>query len=346
MTSGPETSTPSSTEPHRAPSAASFWMALTLAILALGLSAMLWMKLSSVQELLARQTSDSGILATEARSSAKQAEEMARDHAARLALAEAKITEIQLQRTQLDQLMQSLSRARDENLVADFESALRLAQQQAQLTGSLQPLVAALRSIELRLGKQAAPRFVALQRAVARDLELLTSATTLDTPGLLVRIDDLMGQIDALPMLNAVGEVTPVVAPAETHSAWQKAISTDWWGRLVAGLWADVKGLVRISRIDQPDAALLAPEQSFFLRENLKLRLLNARLSVLSRQFDSARADLQTTQRDLNRYFDVQSRLGRQALTQIQQMQEEVRQIKMPRIDDTLTALESLAAGR
>jgi uroporphyrin-3 C-methyltransferase len=76
------------------------------------------------------------------------------------------------------------------------------------------------------------------------------------------------------------------------------------------------------------------------------LRLLNARLGVLSRQFDSARADLQTTQRDLNRYFDVQSRLGRQALTQIQQMQEEVRQIKMPRIDDTLTALEALAAGR
>jgi uroporphyrin-3 C-methyltransferase len=74
--------------------------------------------------------------------------------------------------------------------------------------------------------------------------------------------------------------------------------------------------------------------------------LLNARLGVLSRQFDSARADLQTTQRDLNRYFDVQSRLGRQALTQIQQMQEEVRQIKMPRIDDTLTALEALAAGR
>ncbi len=346
MTSGSENPTPPPTENTRASALAPYWVALTLAVLALGLGGMLWMKLSSVQELLARQTSDSGVLATEARSLAKQSEELARDNAARLALAEAKITEIQLQRTQLDQLMQNLNRARDENLVADFESALRLAQQQAQLTGSLQPLVAALRTVEQRLGKQVTPRFVALQRAVARDIELLTSATVLDTPGLLVRIDDLMGQIDALPMLNAVGGVAPAVAPAETHSAWQKAISSDWWGRVVAGLWEDVKGLVRISRIDQPDAALLAPEQSFFLRENLKLRLLNARLGVLSRQFDSARADLQTTHRDLNRYFDVQSRLGRQALAQVQQMQDEVRQIKMPRIDDTLTALEALAAGR
>jgi 2-dehydro-3-deoxyglucarate aldolase/4-hydroxy-2-oxoheptanedioate aldolase len=37
---------------------------------------------------------------------------------------------------------------------------------------------------------------------------------------------------------------------------------------------------------------LIAPEQAFFLRENLKLRLLNARLALLSRQFDTAQADL------------------------------------------------------
>ena len=348
MNSGPESPTPVSTAV--APSGGSsgvVWVAVAFALIALGLSAMLWMKLSSVQELLARQTSDSGILATEARSSAKQAEELARDNAARLALAEAKINEINLQRTQLDQLMQSLSRARDENLVADFEAALRLAQQQTQLTGSLQPLVAALRTMEQRLGKQVTPRFVPLQRSVMRDIERLTSVTVLDTPGLLVRIDDLMAQIDGMPLLNAVGANTPATAVTPAPSAgWQRAISSDWWGRVLAEIWDDVRGLVRISRIDQPDAALLAPEQSFFLRENLKLRLLNARLGLLSRQFDSARADLQTTQRDLTRYFDTQSRSGRLALEQIQQMQTEVRQVKMPRIDDTLAALEALAAGR
>ena len=79
------------------------WIALTVACIALLVGVLLWTRLGSVQELLARQTSDSGALANEARSSARQAEELARDNAARMALAEAKITEITLQRTQLDQ---------------------------------------------------------------------------------------------------------------------------------------------------------------------------------------------------------------------------------------------------
>ena len=346
MTQGstpPDLSTPSAPHPG---SRAVLWTALALAVLGLLGSLSLWMKLGSVQELLARQTSDSGVLATEARSSAKQAEELARDNAARLALAEAKITEINLQRTQLDQLMQTLSRARDENLLADFESALRLAQQQTQLTGSLQPLVAALRTVEQRLGKHTNPRFVPLQRAVARDIERLTAVAVVDTPGLLTRLDELMGQIEDVPLLNAVGQAAAPAPAAEPSSGWQRAISSDWWGRVLAGLWDDVRGLVRISRIDQPDAALLAPEQGFFLRENMKLRLLNARLGVLARQFEGARVDLQMAQRDLGRYFDTQSKLGRQALEQVQQLQNEIKQVKTPRIDETLAALESLTAGR
>jgi len=350
MTQGNDTpDSPDSRDPARSSGQGAHplvWIACVVALVALLGSASLWMKLSSVQELLARQTSDSGVLATEARSSAKQAEELARDNAARLALAEAKITEINLQRTQLDQLMQTLSRARDENLLADFESALRLAQQQTQLTGSLQPLVSALRTVDQRLSKQTNPRFVTLQRAVARDIERLTAVAVVDSPSLLTRLDDLMGQIDELALLNAVGQTQPVAAQDEPSSGWQRAISTDWWGRVLAGLWDDVRGLVRISRIDQPDAVLLAPEQGFFLRENMKLRLLNARLGVLSRQFDGARADLQMAQRDLNRYFDVKSRAGRQALEQLQQLQNEIRQVKTPRIDETLSALESLTAGR
>ena len=350
MTQGNDTpDSPDSRDPARSSGQGAHplvWIACVVALVALLGSASLWMKLSSVQELLARQTSDSGVLATEARSSAKQAEELARDNAARLALAEAKITEINLQRTQLDQLMQTLSRARDENLLADFESALRLAQQQTQLTGSLQPLVSALRTVDQRLSKQTNPRFVALQRAVARDIERLTAVAVVDSPSLLTRLDDLMGQIDELALLNAVGQTQPVAAQDEPSSGWQRAISTDWWGRVLAGLWDDVRGLVRISRIDQPDAALLAPEQGFFLRENMKLRLLNARLGVLSRQFDGARSDLQMAHRDLSRYFDTKSRTGHQALEQLQQLQTEIRQVKAPRIDETLSALESLTAGR
>lgn len=321
-------------------------LSLLLALVGLLAAMLLWIKLGSVQELLARQTSDSGSLAIEAKSSARQAEELVRDNAARLALAEAKINEINAQRTQLEQLMQSLTRARDENLLADLEAALRLAQQQTQLTGSLQPLVAALRTVENRLNKQTNPRFIALQRAVARDIERLTSTTVPDTPALLARLDDLMSQIDVLPMVNAVGPAVAAPTTTDSPSGWRRAISGAWWGQLLAAGWDDIKGLVRVSRIDQPDAMLLAPEQTYFLRENMKLRVLNARLGLISRQFEGARADLLVLQRDMSRYLDGTSKTVKLALSQVQQMQAEVQQVKWPRIDETLAALEALSAGR
>src|SRR4029079_17899877 len=108
---------------------------LALAALALASSAMLWQKLSTIQEQLARQSQEAGGNAIEARALARQAQELARETAARQALTDTRLSEVALQRTQVEELIQSLSRSRDENLVVDIESALRLAQQQAQLTG-------------------------------------------------------------------------------------------------------------------------------------------------------------------------------------------------------------------
>jgi hypothetical protein len=86
---------------------------------------------------------------------------------ARQALADARIAEVSLQRTQLEELMQSLSRSRDENLVVDIEAALRMAQQQAQLTGSAEPLLAALKSAQQRVQRAAQPRLAPVLRALA-----------------------------------------------------------------------------------------------------------------------------------------------------------------------------------
>ena len=106
-----------------------------------------------MQEQLARQSADATQSATQAQTMAKRAEELSQETTARVALMELRLNEVALQRTQLDELMQSLSRSRDENLVVDIESALGLAQQQAELTGSVQPMLAALKTAQKRLGK-------------------------------------------------------------------------------------------------------------------------------------------------------------------------------------------------
>ena len=308
-------------------------------------------KLNGIQEILAKQTSDVSTQAVEARVSAKQAEELARDTAARLAVTDAKLSEVALQRAQLEDLMQSLSRSRDENLVVDIESAIRLAQQQSQLTGSVQPLLAALQSSQMRLTKVAQPRLAPLLRAIVRDIEQIKATPVTDTPTLLIKIDELVRAVDNLVLLNAVGASGVNNAAIKTATAsetlsWARAISMSWWEKMLNDLWRNAQGLVRISRIDRPEASLLAPEQSYFVRENLKLRLLNVRLAVLARHFESAQADMNQVTRDLNKYFDVASGQGPLTLALAREVLAQSKNTEIPRIDATLAALTTAAAGR
>ncbi len=310
-------------------------------------SGLMWAKLSGIQEQLARQSADTGSQAVEARVTSKQAEELARETAARLSVTDAKLSEVALQRSQLEELMQSLSRSRDENLVVDIESAIRLAQQQAQLTGSVQPLLAALNSAEQRLTKVAQPRLAPVLRAVTRDIERIKATAVADTPALLFKLDELVRVVDTLPLLNAVGNAAqPKAAQPVPASSWAKAISMSWWEKVLSDIWDDAQNLSRVSRIDKPEASMLAPDQSYFVRENLKLRLLNARLGLLARHFDVVQSDMKQANDDLVRFFDMQTRQGQTTLALAREVLAQSKQIEIPRVDDTIAALTTAAAGR
>ena len=327
----------------------------TVAVVALAASGLLWQKLSTIQETLARQSQDASAQAIEARTIARQAQEQVTEASARLTVQETRVSEVALQRSQLEELMQSLSRSRDENLVVDIESGLRLAQQQAQLTGSLEPLIAALKSAQQRIERAAQPRLAPVQRAITRDLERIASASVADTAGLLGRLDDLVRQVDDLPLQNAVAQAAAtrrMNARGAMPSSSEVPAPADqtWWQALLQRSWEvvrdEARDLVRVSRIDQPEAILVSPDQAFFLRENLKLKLLNARLGLLARQSESARADLAAASAALNKYFDPASRRTQSAATVLQQAQAHMKTAEQPRLDETLSALATAAAGR
>lgn len=335
------------------------WLLLVLSAAALMIGLLLWQKLSGIQEELARRSLDAGTQAVSARTMAQQAQETSREMAARVSALELRLSEVSMQRQQLDELMQSLSRSRDENLVVDIESALRLAQQQAQLTGSAEPLLAALRTAEQRLQRAGQPRLNPVLRAIAQDSERIKAAAVTDIPALLVKIDELSRLLDDLPVANgAVPESTPA-APAAPPAAKAKeqgligqttgAVS-DWFARAfshtLALLQEEARSLLRVSRIDRPEAALLAPEQAFFLRENTKLKLLNARLALLSRQSEVTRSDLAGVRSALERYFDNSSRKTVAAQALLQQIQASLKSTELPRLDQTVAALAAVAGGR
>jgi uroporphyrin-III C-methyltransferase len=329
------------------------------------LSALLWFKLSHIQETLARQSADASAQSVEARTLAKAAQDAVRETATRQTVMEAKLSEVALQRTQLEELMQSLSRSRDDTLVVDIDSALRLAQQQASLTGSAEPLLAALRAADQRIARAAQPRLTPLQRAIAKDLDRIKAATLADTPGLLIKLDELARMVDELPMANAVaqpGSITNIKAALAAKPAGKSASSASaptatqtsstfsqwpqWLQTLLGAVRDEARSLVRVSKVEKPEGVLLSPEQSFFVKENLKLKILNARLGLLARQGEASHADLAQAAATLTSYFDISARTTQQAQALVAQLQSQMRVVELPHINDTLAALATAAAGR
>ena len=337
-----------------------------LAAAAAAAGALAWSTQQRVKGLeteLVKRQQDSGSQATEARTLSRQAELTARETAAKLALLEARVAETTMQRTQIEELIQSLARSRDENVLADVDAAIRVALQQSAITGSAEPLVLTLRQADERLARINQPRLERVRRAVAQDLERTRAAGVTDIGLLTIRLDEVIRQVDDLPLLSAVDRRTtpraqvpaaaPAAGPAASAPAGAVAAASTWaaqfgeqWGTFGAYLWAEIKGLVRVTRIDQPEAMLVAPEQAFFLRENLKLRLLNARLSLLSRQFDTAQSDLRDAQAALDRYFDRSARKVASAADLVKQVQAQARLVSVPRPDATLAAIATATAGR
>ncbi len=335
-----------------------------VALLGLAGLSMAWLSHSRLQaleqELVRRQASSQGE-ASEARAQSRQAQELSRDTAAKVALLDARLAEVALQRSQLEELIQSMSRSRDENVIGDIEASIRVALQQAGITGSAEPLVAALRQADERLARNKQPRMEGVRRAVVRDLDRVKSVSVVDVATLAIKLDEVARLLDELPLIatadkaeaqqaarerRAAAKPLPKPATAKTDERGWVDTANERWQEMWGLVWGEARGLIRVTRIEHPEAMLLAPDQRYFLRENLKLRLLNARLALLSRQYDTAQADLRDVQTLLERYFDPQSRKVSVANELLRQVQGQARQVVLPRPDDTLAALTAAVAGR
>ena len=335
------------------------WIALAvvgaLSVAAITLALLGQQRVKSLEQELVRRQQDSQGQAIEARALANQAQDAARAAESKVGMLEARVAETALQRSQLEDLIGQLSRSRDENVLADVDAAVRVAVQQSAITGSAEPLASALRQAEERLARMNQPRVERVRRALARDLDRVRVVAITDIASLTIKLDEAVRTVDDLPLLAQPERRNAAAAPAAAASGSAASAAKDpsWWPWLQdqwtavgVRVWSEVKGLVRVTQIDHPEAMLMAPEQAWFLRENLKLRLLNARLALLSRQFDTVQADLRDAQTSLDRYFDRASRKVVITADLLRQVATQARQMSLPRPDETLAALAAAQAGR
>jgi uroporphyrin-3 C-methyltransferase len=243
------------------------------------------------------------------------------------------------QQAALESMYQEVARSRDDWVLAEVEQTLAIAAQQLQLAGNVPAALTALQTADGRLARSDRPQFIQLRKVLARDIERLKLAPNLDVPGMTVRLDQVIGAVDTLPLL-VEGRPAPAPDAGETASA------PGWWGRAASAVWEELKGLVRVQRLDSKDQSLLAPEQAYFLRENLKLQLLHARLALLQRNEPAFKSDLRAASVQLGRHFDVRQKPVAAAAATLAQLQAAAINVELPSINESLTAVRNYKQPR
>jgi len=284
--------------------------------------------------------------ATESRALSRQQQEAIATLQGKLGALEAQVAATEGQAAALESLYQEFSRTREDRVVAEAEQAIGMAAQQLQLAGNSEAALIALQGAEVRLAAQDRGQLLSLRRALMRDIERLKAVPQVDVQGIALRLEVLLERVDTLPLAFA-GELAENVAPVTDDtaaSAVGEPSPLDFVAALARDIWRELRTLVRIERLDQSEPVLLAPAQSTFLRENLKIRLLTARLALLARDGRTYAADLAQARGWSERYFDRRDAKVQEALSELAALEAMPVKVEQPAPTESIAALRLLQA--
>src|ERR1039458_2410569 len=269
-----------------------------------------------------------------------QSQDQVRELFAKVATLESRYAESQNQRAALETLYNDLSVSRDETALAEVEQMLLIAAQQLQLSANVKAALIAVQSADARLQRMNRPAFNGLRKAISQDMDKLRALPSVDITGINFQLNNLITAVDLMPLAyqhRAANEVVAQAVPPKDETVWQK---------LLREIWQEVKQLVRIENTGNAEIPLLPPNQEFFLRENLKLRLLSARLALLSRDEDSFKQELKTAQLWTARYFDGKSNEGMRMSDGLKKLAASDISIELPDISTSLQAVRNYRLTR
>lgn len=319
-------------------------LALLVAILAVLLAGWQWYQ--TRQQLAASEQEMNSRLAQvvaasqEERGVQKQLREEIDTLQGKLGALEEKLDEYESQSATLQTLYENISRGREEATLLEVEQAITLAGQQLQLAGNVPAAILALQTADARLARLDQGRFLPLRKALAKDLERLNAVPLVDLPGISLRLEQIVVGIDKLP----IGSYGRPSENAENQDTTDVALP--WWRRAASDFWQELRGLIRIQRFDRAEPPLLAPGQDYLLRENLKLRLLSARLALFAHDQATFRSELKAAGETLGRYFDPLDKAVQADQAALKQLLVSETSVQVPGLTESQAALRAMREGK
>ena len=314
--------------------------AFVVAAAAIGLAWNAQQEFSSLSQSAGGRLADLGAELVQSRTGLAQAQAALKDSQARIAELESRMVDAQENRVAVEEMYRELSRSADDRMLAEVEQLLILASQQLQLAGNVRGALIALQAADARLARADKMQVANLRRALTGDMDRLKALPLVDTVGIAVKLDALVVQADTLPLIVAES------LPAARGATRSKLPEENAYLLVARDFWDEMKGLVRIREIAPAEAVLLSPAQTFFLRENLKLRLLAARVALLARDEASFRDDIRASQAWIAKYFDAMARVNVNALATLKQLGESPVSSQPADINASLAAVRSARAAR
>ena len=207
---------------------------------------------------------------------------------------------------------QELAKGRANWLADEAETLLNQASQQLVLSGNVQGAISVLEHVHNRLSRFDQPELLAIKQAVSSDLASLKNHPYVDISGTALRIDRLETAVAGLPLL-----IDGTLKPSKNENSRSPNPNLSWWENAWEKSLDALKGLVEVRRLDNNDAMLIAPDQVYFVRENLRLRLLDARTALMQHNSEVYQSDLNNAEAAVRQYFDSNSPATRSWLKEL-----------------------------
>jgi uroporphyrin-3 C-methyltransferase len=287
---------------------------------------------------------------TELRALVRQQNESIASIQGRFGALEAQVSASEGMAAALESMYLEHTRSRADQVLAEVEQAINIAAQQLQLAGNFEAALIALQGAEARLALPELAHLQPLRRALIMDIDALKAHPQVDVSGLALRLEILLERIDGLPLAfevalaQAAAEREQLLNGHERGEVGPFRLSLEYARALALDVWNEVKGMVRLERLDQAEPVLLSPEQSTYLRENVKIRLLTARLALLGRDGRTYATDLAQARGWIERFFDTRDEQVQRVIADLGELAQTPIKAEQPSLSETFAALRLVQA--
>jgi uroporphyrin-3 C-methyltransferase len=227
---------------------------------------------------------------------------------------------------------------RNKWILAEVEYFLQIANARLQLARDVKSAISALRLADGRLSAMEDPALTEVRRMIRGEMMDLDAVKLPDVQGIALTLGTLAARIDQLPLSRTIqlnGE-----QPGESLDE-----NADGWDRAVSKMGQAFSGIISVRKTDELATPLLSPNEEYFLRRNLELKLEAARLALLYGDEASYRESLRNARRWLGEYFDTADTATGNAIETLGQLEVQSIRPVLPDISGSLSLLKTLATN-